>query len=206
MPCLSMTSVMALASRMMEHRVSRTKPAFQIPKLPGDTDYIRMLMRAFILTSEGMGLVDAAKVLRSEDPRTLPLSEILKSVKDGAEPETFQEVQNLLARERGTLAMIHEPLQTYNKMIREQEVRVPNWMAQSIPNEKAYQQLREFRNVVFHVKVENCSPGKIESEWLQNLERHPTIDMIHALLMFYASGKGFETLYAPGIFDSRRLS
>ena len=194
MPCLSMTSVIALVSRMMEHGISETEPAFQIPELPGDTDYVRMLMRAFILTSEGMGLVDTAKLLRSEDPRTLPLSETWKSVKEGAEPETQQEVQNLVAMERVALAIVHEPLRTYNKMIREQGVRVPNWMAQSVPNGKACRQLRDFRNIVFHVKVKNRSPDKIESEWLQNLERYPTIDMIHALLMFYASGKGFEKL------------
>ena len=66
MPCLSMASVIALVSRMMEDGISETELAFQIPEPSGDTDYVRMLMRAFILTSEGMGIVDTAKLLRSE--------------------------------------------------------------------------------------------------------------------------------------------
>ncbi len=193
-PNLSMACVVALVSRMMEHRTKEDGTTYQGQKLPGDTDYVRMLMRAFILTSEGMGLADTAKLLRSEDPTTLPLSEIWKSMKEGAEPETPQEVQNLLALERVALAMIHEPLRTYSKMVQSHKVRVPGWMAQSIPTGKPYRQLREFRNIVFHVKVENHSPDKIEWGWMQHSAKYPTLDIIHALLAFYKFGKGFEDL------------
>lgn len=195
-PNLSMTNVVGLVSRMMEHRTKRDGPTGQGLELPGDTGYGRMLMRAFILMSEGMGLVDTAKLLGSEDPRTLPLSEIWKTVKEGAEPETRQEVQNLMALERVAIAMIHEPIRTYHKMVKRHRVRVPEWMAQSIPTEKTYQKLRDFRNVVFHVKVEKHSPDKLEWGWIQHTAKHPTIDIIHALLTFYGFGNGFEELRA----------
>ena len=193
-PSLSMAYIVALASRMLEHHTKEDGTTYQGQELPGDTGYVRMLMRAFILVSEGMGLVDTAKLLRSEDPRTLPLSETWKSMKEGAEPETPQEVQNLMASERVALAMIHEPLRTYSKMVQNHKVRVPGWMAQSIPTGKTYRQLREFRNIVFHVKVEHHSPDKIEWGWMQHSEKHPTLDIIHALLEFYGFGKGLEQL------------
>ena len=153
-----------------------------------------MLMRAFVLASEGMGAADTAKLLMSEDPRTLPLKEIVKCMKDGAVPETHQEVQNLIAVDRVALAMVHEPLRVYNKIFREGKVRVPEWMEKSIPSGKEYLRLRNFRNIVFHVKLENRSPDRIESEWLQHLDRYPMIDMIHGLLMFFGSGTAFEKL------------
>lgn len=193
-PNLSMTNVVGLVSRMMEHRTNEYEPNGQGLELPGDTDYGRMLMRAFILMSEGIGLVDTAKLLGSEDPRTLPLPEILKTVKEGAEPETRQDVQNLMALDRVALAMIYEPIRTYHKMMKRHRIRVPEWMAQSIPTEKTYQQLRDFRNVVFHVKVEKHSPDKIEWGWIQHTEKHPTIDIIHALFTFYGFGKGIKEL------------
>ena len=193
-PSLSMAYVVALASRMLEHHTKENGTTCQGQKLPGDTGYVRMLMRAFILMSEGMGLVDPAKLLRSEDPRTLPLSEIMKNMKGGAEPETLQEAQNLLALERVALAMIHEPLRIYSKMVQDHKIRVPGWMAQSIPTGKTYRQLQEFRNIVFHVKVKHHSPDKIEWGWMQYLEKHPTLNTIHALLAFYGFGKGLEEL------------
>ena len=193
-PNLSMSAAIALVSRMMEHGIPDRGPMIEIPDLPGDRDYVRMLMRAFVLASEGMGAADTAKLLMSEDPRTLPLKEIVKCMKDGAVPETHQEVQNLIAVDRVALAMVHEPLRVYNKIFREGKVRVPEWMEKSIPSGKEYLRLRNFRNIVFHVKLENRSPDRIESEWLQHLDRYPMIDMIHGLLMFFGSGTPFEKL------------
>ena len=194
MPNLSMSAVIALVTRMMEHGIPERGPKFEIPELPGDADYVRMLMRAFILTSEGSGMADTAKLLSSGDPRTLPLTEILKSMKDGAVPETQQEVQNLMALDRVALALVNEPLRAYNKIIRERRARVPKWMAQSIPSEEAYRQFVKFRNIVFHVKLGNRSPDRIESEWIRHSESYPVIDIIHALLMFFGSGREFEKL------------
>ena len=166
----------------------------EIPHLPGDRDYVRMLMRAFVLASEGMGAADTAKLLMSEDPRNLPLKEIAKCMKDGAIPETDQEMQNLIAVDRVALALVHEPLRVYNKIVRERRVRVPEWMEKSIPSGKEYRRLVNYRNVVFHVKLENRSPDRIESEWLRHSERYPMIDMIHGLLMFFGSGTLLERL------------
>ena len=193
-PNLSMSAAIALVSRMMEHEISNRRPRIEIPDVPGDRDYVRMLMRAFVLASEGMGAADTAKLLMSEDPRTLPLMEIVKCMKDGAVPETDQEVQNLIAVDRVALAMVHEPLRVYNKIVRERKVRVPEWMENSIRSGKEYRRLVNFRNIVFHVKREHRSPDRIENEWLQHSERYPVIDMIHGLLMFFGSGTAFEKL------------
>ena len=111
-----------------------------------------------------MGSADTAKLLMSENPRTLPLAEIVKLRKDGAVPETEQEMQNLIALDRVALAMVHEALCAYNRITRERKVRVPDWMAESIPTGKAFRRLVNFRNIVFHVKLENRSPDRIESE------------------------------------------
>ena len=191
-PNLSTTYVVGLVSRMMERRTGEDGLPGPGLELPGDTGYGRMLMRAFILGSEGMGLVDTAKLLGSEDPRTLPLSETWKTMKEGAEPETQQEVQNLMALERVGLAMIHEPIRTYHKMVKKHGIQVPEWLAQSIPTGKTYRQLRDFRNVVFHVKVEKRSPDKIEWGWTQHSERYRTIDMIDALLAFLRWGRDLK--------------
>ena len=193
-PGLSMSSAAALVSRMMEHGIPERGPRFRIPDLSGHGGYVRMLMRAFILASEGMGSADTAKLLMSENPRTLPLAEIVKLRMDGAVPETEQEMQNLIALDRVALAMVHEALRAYNRITRERKVRVPDWMAESIPTGKAFRRLVNFRNIVFHVKLENRSPDRIESEWLQHSERYPMIDMIHGLLVFFGSGSAFEKL------------
>ena len=44
------------------------------------------------------------------------------------------------------------------------------------------------------VELENRSPDRIESEWLQHPERYPLINMIHGLLMFLGWGTTFENL------------
>lgn len=191
-PNLSMSAATGLVSRMMDHGTPEGRPRFEIPDLPGDRDYVRMLMRAFILASEGMA--DTAKLLTSKDPKTLPLKEIVACMKDGAVPETEQELQNLIALNRVALAMVHEPLRVYNQVVRERKLRVPDWMAESIPSGKAYREFVNFRNIVFHVKLKNRSPDRIESEWLQHSEDYPLVNMIHGLLMFFGSGTTFENL------------
>lgn len=89
-PNLSMSALVALISRMMEHREPERRSSFKIPELSAGRDYERMVMRAFILVSEGIGTSDTAKLLMSEDPRTLPLKESVKLTMDGAVPETLE--------------------------------------------------------------------------------------------------------------------
>ena len=203
-PNLSMTAAVALVSRMIEHGKPERGSSFKIPDLPRDRDYVPMLMRAFILASEGMGTTDTAKLLMSEDPRTLSLKESVKLTMDGAVPETDQEVQNLFALDRVALAIAHEPLRVYNNIIRDRKVRVPKWMAESIPSGEAYRRLANFRNIVFHVKLENRSPDRIETEWIQYLERYPLFDIIHGLLTFFGSGGVFEKV-RPRLRDRREV-
>ena len=74
-------------------------------------------------------------------------------------------------------------------------------MAQSIPTGKAYRQLCNYRNIVFHVKVGNYNPDQVESEWIENSEKYPTIDIIHGLLAFYEFGEGLKKLRAGTMSD-----
>ena len=200
-PNLSLTCVIPLISRMMKHEIEIDGTTLGDPEQSENAGYVRMLMRSFILTSEGMGNVDTAKLLRADDPRTLPMSEICKLVKDGAEPRTLEDFQNLLALERVALAMIREPLRTYQKLVQRRELHVPTSMAQSIPTGEAYRKLCNYRNIVFHVKVGNYSPDKVERDWLQYIEEFPTIDIIHGLLAFYASRKGLGEVRAGATGD-----
>ncbi|MDD9989415.1 MAG: hypothetical protein OXQ31_24325 [Spirochaetaceae bacterium] len=183
-PNLSMTAVLPLLSRLMDQRHEDALPTYQRMDGSQYSGYIRMLMRSLILMSEGWGLADAARLLKSEDPRGLSLPEIFKTVKEGAQPETMQDCQNLLALERVAQAMVYEPLRNYRSERHKRGI-VPRWIEESIPKGDSFERLRAYRNVVFHVGVGSENPDKIEGEWIQHSTEFSTIGIVHSLLSFY---------------------
>ena len=188
-PNFSTTAALPLVSRMIERRRSKSRRIGETLRQSRQAGYVRMLMRSLILMSEGSGLTDAAKLLASEDPTKLPISDVFKLMRDGAQPETLQECQYHLALERVALAMVAEPLRNYRVECRRKGgSSTPVSIEKSLPEGDALERLREYRNVVFHVGVGSYNPDEIERRWLEYQRDYPTIGIIHALLEFYDPG------------------
>lgn len=188
-PNLSTTAALPLVSRMIERRPWESQGISETQYPSRRTGFVRMLMRSLILISEGSGLTDAAKLLASEDPMKLPVSDIFKLMRDGAQPETLQECQYHLALERVALAMVTEPLRNYRaERRRKGENSIPSWIEDSLPTGDALERLYAYRNIVFHVGFGSYNPDEVERKWLEYQRDYPTSGIIHSLLEFYNPG------------------
>ena len=181
-PNLSLLLCSALASRMLKSETSPPIPEMNSLPESERVGISNMLLRSLILISERVGTVDIIKLFKSENPRTLSLSENAELSKDGSVPRSLQEFNNILALDRVAVALLHEPLQTYLKLAHSSGTYGSRSSLEGIPRGKALVAFKSFRNVVFHVHLGRKNPDLVESRWLEFGEMYHSTEMLSTLL------------------------
>ena len=181
-PNLSLLLCAGLTSRILKSETLPQTPAMNSLPESERIGISNMLLRSLILISERVGTVDIVKLFRSEDPKTLSLSQNAELSKDGSAPRSLQEFNNILALERVAVALLHEPLRIYLKLARSSGSYGSSPSFEGIPQGKALSALNSFRNVVFHVHLGSKNPDLVESRWLEFGEMYPSSEMLSTLL------------------------
>ena len=181
-PNLSLLLCAGLASRMLNPENLQRTPALNSIPESKRTGISNMLLRSLILISERTGTVDIVKLLNSKDPGALTLSQNAELSRDGSEPRSRQELNNILALDRVAVALLHEPLRIYLKLAHSSGSCGSSAGLEGIPQGTALSAFKSFRNIVFHVQLGSRNPDLVEARWLEFGEMYHSTEMLGTLL------------------------
>lgn len=151
-------------------------------------DCMRMLLRSLVLSNEYMNLIDVNKLRAIKSRAELDAHNPFDLLVTETPTLTVEQMQNLIAPVRVSIALLAEPLRIYYQAVE----RVPELRHNAIEEiagpGPVPPTLRRLRNIVFHVASDNIDPYDTEWEFLSWAgEELDAMRLLPYLFEFYGS-------------------